>query len=345
MFQVISDFTAGRLQTITGAGPECVVRTYLPIHGRLRLEPKDVVPSNNELFFFYPANAWKHKNHRILLEAYALYRRSTLVNPWRLVLTGHDDSRMREVRNHVNTLGLSSSVDVLGYVDDSRLATLWASAGALVFPSLHEGFGIPLIEAMAAGVPILANRATAIPEIVGQAALLVDCKDSHALARGMLLLSTDHVLRSKLSARGEHRLSVFQPEEQFRRLYTAFSSTAATNARYRRHGYYAIDGLAEELSMFAIPVSCDKIRFAFKPLGVPRTVRFWASGQLLASVLISATDVTRGTLDLPPRTRTLVMKIPDAASLSPTDPRKHGALLQALEACTNAGGWLDLLNE
>jgi glycosyltransferase involved in cell wall biosynthesis len=144
-------------------------------------------------FILYPANRWPHKNHARLLEAFALLR---LERPeLRLVLTGsgHDSDG-------------PPGVEVRGYVSDDELTELYATASALVFPSLYEGFGLPPLEAMASGCPVAAAQAGSLPEVCGAAARYFDPTSPAEIAHAVLdvLASPD-----EWSARGVHRAAEF----------------------------------------------------------------------------------------------------------------------------------------
>ncbi|MFN8223065.1 MAG: glycosyltransferase family 1 protein [Gaiellales bacterium] len=126
-----------------------------------------------EPFLLYPARGWPHKNHSRLFEAFALVRHD---HPdLRLVLTGggHDFT------------SLPPGVESRGHVDDDTLASLYARAAALVFPSLSEGFGLPVLEAMAAGCPVAASIAGGLPEVTGEHAATFDPTDVEAIARAI----------------------------------------------------------------------------------------------------------------------------------------------------------------
>jgi glycosyltransferase involved in cell wall biosynthesis len=136
-------------------------------HERFRPDDREREP-----FLLYPANWWPHKNHERLLEAFAAVR--TARPEMRLVLTG---------AGHPG--GLPGGVTSLGRVPDERLAELYRSAAALVFPSLYEGFGLPPLEAMACGCPVAVARAGALPEVCGEAAVYFDPASVEDIARGI----------------------------------------------------------------------------------------------------------------------------------------------------------------
>jgi len=102
----------------------------------------------------------------------------------------------------VQALGLEGQVLLAGYVPDADLPALLSGALAFVFPSLYEGFGLPVLEAMACGTPVICSNTSSLPEVAGDAALLVDPREPEALAQAMLRLLRDKELRGELSARG-----------------------------------------------------------------------------------------------------------------------------------------------
>jgi glycosyltransferase involved in cell wall biosynthesis len=239
-FQVISDYTGERLAHHYGVPAERIFRTYLPIQDRLKIQDRTKKSSNN--FFLYPANFWQHKNHEILLIAYQLYRSGARTQPWDLVLTGcEDESRRPMLRNLVMSLGIEPHVLFKGYVTEMELGQLYSEASALIFPSLHEGFGIPAIEAMRAGLPILASGICSLREIAGPAALLADARKPLELAAAMEKLASSGELQADLRRRGLERSKSFSLKGEVARLAEAFVQTSATprkiewTERLRRH--------------------------------------------------------------------------------------------------------------
>jgi glycosyltransferase involved in cell wall biosynthesis len=229
-FQVISDYTGRRLTHHYGVPVERIFRTYLPIQDRLKITPDTKKRSNN--FFLYPANFWKHKNHEILLIAYQIYRSSARTPAWDLVLTGCDDETRRPtLREMVNSLGIAPHVVFKGYVTEMELGRLYSEASALVFPSLHEGFGIPTIEAMRMGVPILASSTGSLREIVGAAALLTDSRKPLELAAAMDRLASSAELQAELRRLGLERSKSFSLKVEVARLAQAFIETKATSRK------------------------------------------------------------------------------------------------------------------
>ncbi len=115
-------------------------------------------------------------------------------------------------------------VRILGFVDDGDLPALYRNAALFAFPSLYEGFGLPVLEAMACGVPVVCSHASSLPEVVGDAALLVDPLDTDGLAAAMARVLGDPDLRRQMTARGLEQASRFTWEKAARQLLTAFET-------------------------------------------------------------------------------------------------------------------------
>jgi glycosyltransferase involved in cell wall biosynthesis len=175
-------------------------------------------------FFLYPAITHPHKNHEALLRAFALVAasRPRVV----LVLTGGEGAAEGAVRERIHALGLDERVHRLGRIPRPHLDHLLRTAVALTFPSLHEGYGLPVAEAMALGCPVIASDAAAVPEVVGDAGLLVAPDDIDGWADAMSVMLGDDVLRSKLAAKGRDRVASLSPEETARRLVNAYRIAA-----------------------------------------------------------------------------------------------------------------------
>jgi len=219
-FQVISDYTGESLMRHYGVAAEKIFRTYLPIQDRLKVTPTHL--QDAERYFFYPANFWPHKNHEVLLIGYQIYRSQAGPEAWKLVLTGSDDPRKKMLQELAVSLGIESYTIFKGYVPESELAELFSGASALVFPSLHEGFGIPPIEAMKLGVPVLTSDSGSLREVVGEAALKVDPRKPLDLASAMQRIATSESLRENLRQRGLDWARQFSLDAEVARLARVF---------------------------------------------------------------------------------------------------------------------------
>jgi glycosyltransferase involved in cell wall biosynthesis len=132
----------------------------------------------------------------------------------RLVFAGPEKQGGDDVRRTVAQLGLEDRVDFLGHVSKERLAGLYRNAACLVLPSRYEGFGLPLVEAMASGTPVVASRAGSIPEVAGDAAVLVEARDPAALAAA---IEQALAMRDRLVSAGLERARAFSWAETARR--------------------------------------------------------------------------------------------------------------------------------
>jgi glycosyltransferase involved in cell wall biosynthesis len=163
-------------------------------------------------YVFYPANTWHHKNHPRLIEALGYYRQQegeTLA----LVLTGVGKEGQIGLDSALEKEGLAGAVHMLGFVPRADLPALYAGAACLVFPSLFEGFGIPLVEAMLVGCPIAAANVGSIPEVVGDAAVLFDPRDSRDIARALAAVVGKPSVAADLTRRGRARAERFSPSK------------------------------------------------------------------------------------------------------------------------------------
>jgi glycosyltransferase involved in cell wall biosynthesis len=144
-----------------------------------------------------------------------------------LVIAGKKGWLYEPLFQQVERLGLSGRVVFTGYVPEEDLPPLLSGALALVLPSLYEGFGLPLLEAMACGTPVICSNASALPEIAGDAALLIDPLDAADLAEGMARLVEDEELRRRLVARGLERAAQFSWERCARETLAVLEEVAA----------------------------------------------------------------------------------------------------------------------
>ena len=154
-----------------------------------------------------------HKNLRRLLEAHALVPGEQ--RPL-LVLPGYPTPHEAELRELARDLGMSGDVRFLGWLTSSELEGLYAAAESFVFTSRYEGFGMTVLEAMARGVPVAASRASAIPEVAGDAALLFDPDSTEEIAGAIRSLIGDQKLRARLAEAGRNRAAQFSWERTAR---------------------------------------------------------------------------------------------------------------------------------
>ncbi len=224
--QCISQYTVDRLLEYYRINKDRVFFTHLPIEHRLKSGFKGLA---ERAYFIYPANFWIHKNHEVLLIAYRIYR-ETVTDPWDLLLTGALDARARQIQDLATTLGISENVRFTGYVDGPVFSQFLEGAAALIYPSLYEGFGIPLIEAMRFRKPIICSKSGSVPEVAGDAAICVDGKKPLELAGAMVQLTENSAIRDQLVSKGDERLRMFSIEAEVNKLYDVFTTAKRSNS-------------------------------------------------------------------------------------------------------------------
>jgi glycosyltransferase involved in cell wall biosynthesis len=168
-------------------------------------------------FVLYAGNVKPHKNLERLIEAFHLVRNRGL-DHLKLVLIGDEISKYTALRRAVHHHQLHKYVRFLGYLPEETLAVMYRLAGVFVFPSLYEGFGLPPLEAMASGTPVVTSNVSSLPEVAGDAAVLVDPYDPHAIADGIYQVLTDEQLRRDLRRKGVARAGMFSWEQSVRRV-------------------------------------------------------------------------------------------------------------------------------
>ena len=193
LVQTNSQFCAEALRRHYDAPAEKLLPVYLPLHRRFdAIAAAPPLPQlDGPPYFFYPANHWPHKNHETLLVAYRQYLHQTGNDAWQLALTGGSSPRRTELQQISESLGLANRVHFLDHLDEGQLKTTWQRCAALLFPSLYEGFGLPLVEAMHFQKPIIAGPIGPIPEILGQSYRPCDPTKPADLARAMAELTRD----------------------------------------------------------------------------------------------------------------------------------------------------------
>ncbi len=153
-------------------------------------------------FLLFVSTVQPRKNVARLIGAFARARRMLGHQPLRLVLAGKRGWLTEQIERRAAEVGVGEHVRFLGYVPDDDLPALLNGALAYVVPSLYEGFGMTVLEAQACGTPVLASNVSSLPEVVGNAGLLVDPQDVAAIANGIVRLVADNDLRTRLRERG-----------------------------------------------------------------------------------------------------------------------------------------------
>jgi len=225
------------------ADPESVHVTYEAPHRHFRRRPAGQVDHVRRMRDLPPAfvlaigSADPRKNVGTLIRAYALLP-PALRTVYRLVVVMTHSLLASELTRQVEVLGLAKHVHLLDGVTDEDLVLIYHAASLFVFPSVSEGFGLPVLEAMACGTPVVASDTTSIPEIAGDAALLVDPLDTAALADAMSRCLTDDAVRSRLIRAGSARAAMFSWERCARETIDVYQQAVGeiSRARLARHG-------------------------------------------------------------------------------------------------------------
>ena len=236
---------ADRVLTVSDASKRDILRYFDVSAGKVEVIPNAiddrfrVAPSDEEIaqvreryqlhspFLLYAGNIKPHKNLERLIEAFADLRRRGF-DEVKLLIIGDQVTKYPALRRAVHRCKLHTHVRFFGFVPDRMLAVLYRLADAFVFPSLYEGFGLPPLEAMASGTPVVTSNVSSLPEVVGDAALLVDPYDTGAIADALERLLSDEALRRDLIARGHARASEFSWERSVRRIREIYLEVSAT---------------------------------------------------------------------------------------------------------------------
>lgn len=174
-------------------------------------------------FMYYPAATWPHKNHLTLLKALKILAERHGFDG-ELLLTGIAMQSQEAIASDIQRLGLGNRVKLLGYLPANELPLLYNLARLLVFPSLFEGFGIPLVEAMACGCPIICAESSSLPEVAGDAGVLFNPRDPEELAGKIWQLWHNDAGLQAMAERGIQRAKLFTWEETARKTVQVYEA-------------------------------------------------------------------------------------------------------------------------
>jgi len=214
---VITDAEFVRQEVIDMFGLEPARITAIPLGTRAEFHPRERHECQPTLdkhrlgwrrYLLSVGTLEPRKNLRLVLDAYSQLP-ADLRERYPLVLVGMRGWGSPQFESSLKPLLQSDSVRVAGYVSDRELSTLYAAARVLVYPSLYEGFGLPPLEAMASGTPVIVSNSSTLPEVVGDAGLIIDPHDATALRDNMRLLIEDDTAWQHYRARGLERASRF----------------------------------------------------------------------------------------------------------------------------------------
>jgi glycosyltransferase involved in cell wall biosynthesis len=198
----VSEFTAGQVRDLLGVSADRV--RVIPHGASTRRAPS----AAREKLILHVGAIQRRKNLVRLIEAFER------TDPgWRLALAGSCGYGSEEILHRIEGSPRRQDVQVLGYVSQTQLDDLYARAAVFAFPSLDEGFGMPILDAMAAGVPVLTSNRSATAEVSGDAALLVAPEDTVSIVEALHRLTTEETLRGEFVVRGLQRAALFTWEK------------------------------------------------------------------------------------------------------------------------------------
>jgi glycosyltransferase involved in cell wall biosynthesis len=184
-------------------------------------------------FFFYPAVTWPHKNHEVIFRAIQLLKHKLGVDA-QLVLTGNPTNFRATLDRLARELGISAQVHYLGFLPPAELQAIFSAAVAMIYPSKFEGFGLPILEAFQARLPVLSSSATTLPEVARDGALFFDPDSPGELSALMMAVLQKRELREDLIGKGLHVLSQYSfanTAASFQKLYSRTAALPAADVR------------------------------------------------------------------------------------------------------------------
>ncbi len=235
----VSEATKRDVQNLMGVPPQRIRRVYNAPDPEFASavgpgsEEKQRILERYQInypFLLYAGNIRRHKNVPRLVEAFAVVREQMAAHPvykdLRLVIIGDTITQYPEVRQAVIKAKMEHFVRFLGFVPFDTLRCFYKSASAFVFPSRYEGFGLPPLEALACGTPVVTSNISSLPEVVGDAAVLVKPENVFDIARGIREVLLDDELRATLIRRGREQASRFSWERTARQVLDIYLEAA-----------------------------------------------------------------------------------------------------------------------
>lgn len=233
----VSDATRQDVINLYGCHPDRVITVPNGVASEFQpLAPDDVAAFRRqeglaEPFVLFLGTLQPRKNLETLLRAYARVHAET---GWKLIVAGAAGWSYDPIFETARDLGLIEKVRFVGYVAPERLPLWYNAAGMLVYPSLYEGFGLQLVEAMACGTPVIAADSSSLPEVVGNAGLIVGPRDVEGFARAIVSLARSPELRADLSSRGLKRARYYSWTATADGTLAVYRDAVAASARSAR---------------------------------------------------------------------------------------------------------------
>jgi len=160
-------------------------------------------------YVFHIANKDPRKNTKRVLKGFQQFLKSTIGTSYKLVMLGYKEADLKVLLNEIDASEIYEDILLMGYVSDEDLPEFYRLAQVFLFPSLKEGFGIPIIEAMACGVPVITSNISAMPEVAGDAAHIIDPYNVDEISNGILKILSDSQYKTELIVKGKKRYQMF----------------------------------------------------------------------------------------------------------------------------------------
>ncbi len=239
----VSRFTKSEIEKLFHIAPERieVVPNAIDqrfLHGHATNTDRQLLIERYQItypFLLYAGSIRPHKNLVRIIEAFSALKaeldKESKYPDLKLIIIGDELSKHPDLRRTVIRGGVQNDVRFLGFVPIDVLRIFYDLAKVFVFPSLYEGFGLPPLEAMAHGTPVLTSNSTSIPEVVGTAAVLVNPENVFEMRRALQRVLTDQALREKLKQRGYEQAKKFSWEASARQILAAYEDVAGVRKR------------------------------------------------------------------------------------------------------------------
>ncbi|SOE64253.1 Glycosyltransferase involved in cell wall bisynthesis [Burkholderia sp. YR290] len=229
-----------------------------PESGQSSVEVLERLGLARQRYLIFPANFWKHKNHEMLLTAFGMAcADGGLPADIKLICTGAPGARQEWLKSAASGMNLSDRVVFPGYLPNAELAALISNCIGVVFPSLYEGFGLPVLEAMAANVPVACSNTTSLPEVAADAAILFDPRVPSQIAEAMIALVQDDALRAQLVEAGRARAVEFSDSKRMADEYWELFQFALSGSRQESllSGVHPDGWIGESLKVQTAPLA------------------------------------------------------------------------------------------
>jgi glycosyltransferase involved in cell wall biosynthesis len=243
----VSNFTKTEIEKLFEIPSDRIEVVYNAIderflHGHATAADRELIAQRYQVtypFLLYAGRISPHKNVVRMIEAFSALKteleRSQALPDLKLIIIGDDLSGNPDLRRTVIRSGVQNDVRFLGFVPIEVLRIFYDEAKVFVFPSLYEGFGLPPLEAMAHGTPVVTSNVSSLPEVVGRAAVLVNPENVFEIMRALHRVLTDAALRERLRDRGYQQVAKFSWEASVRRIMEAYGQTCGAARLTRDH--------------------------------------------------------------------------------------------------------------